>query len=523
MRTILRSANSQFVIRLLLVFLISALCLAFARQRLLTAAIAASPTRQKMPPDAHAPLPWIRVDASGHFLQTDDDRPFFWLGDTAWQLIDATTREECSYYLYTRARQGYTVIQTVVLAEFDGLNKPSALGQRPFVDNDPLSPNEAYFNRVVEIVDEAASQGLYVALLPTWGDKLTAPWGAGPRVFTVDNLPVAHSYAKYLGGKLRGHSNVVWILGGDRPPRMAGMHDESLRAMAKSAGFSEVQDWTPIWREIAAGLVEGTGKTPVIAYHPQGGPESSSVFLHQETWLSINGMQSGHGGGHDVPVWEWIARDFALAPHKPTMDLEPNYEDHPYNPWPQWDPATGYFRDYDVRKQTYRSVFAGAAGVTYGHHSIWQFANSRNGVINQADRDWVDALDRPAGRQMIFLRNLMMSRPYFSRIPDQSLIVGDPGRGGLHLQATRDREGTFAFVYFPMNDQSAAIDLAKLRTKRLRAWWYDPRTGVATLLGEIEGRAAMEFRTPSYGSDWVLVLDDAAANYPLPGLQAWGQ
>jgi hypothetical protein len=205
------------------------------------------------------------------------------------------------------------------------------------------------------------------------------------------------------------------------------------------------------------------------------------------------------------------------------MDLEPNYEDHPYNPWPQWDPATGYFRDYDVRKQTYRSVFAGAAGVTYGHHSIWQFANSRNGVINQADRDWVDALDRPAGRQMIFLRNLMMSRPYFSRIPDQSLIVGDPGRGGLHLQATRDREGTFAFVYFPMNDQSAAIDLAKLRTKRLRAWWYDPRTGVATLLGEIEGRAAMEFRTPSYGPDWVLVLDDAAANYPLPGLQAWGQ
>jgi len=304
---------------------------------------------------------------------------------------------------------------------------------------------------------------------------------------------------------------------------MAGMHDESLRAMAKSAGFSEVQDWTPIWREIAAGLAEGTGKTPVIAYHPQGGPESSSVFLHQETWLSINGMQSGHGGGHDVPVWEWIARDFALAPHKPTMDLEPNYEDHPYNPWPQWDPATGYFRDYDVRKQTYRSVFAGAAGVTYGHHSIWQFANSRNGVINQADRDWVDALDRPAGRQMIFLRNLMMSRPYFSRIPDQSLIVGDPGRGGLHLQATRDREGTFAFVYFPMNDQSAAIDLAKLRTKRLRAWWYDPRTGVATLLGEIEGRAAMEFRTPSYGPDWVLVLDDAAANYPLPGLQAWGQ
>jgi hypothetical protein len=51
-------------------------------------------------------------------------------------------------------------------------------------------------------------------------------------------------------------------------------------------------------------------------------------------------MQSGHGGGYDQPVWEWIARDFALTPAKPTMELEPNYEDHPYNPWPKWDPAS---------------------------------------------------------------------------------------------------------------------------------------------------------------------------------------
>ncbi len=101
-----------------------------------------------------------------------------------------------------------------------------------------------------------------------------------------------------------------------------------------------------------------------MAYHPQGGPESSSVYLQGEPWLSVSGMQSGHGGGHDVPVWEWIARDYGLKPAKPTLYLEPNYEDHPHNPWPEWDPSTGFFRDYDVRKQIYRSVFAGGAGVT---------------------------------------------------------------------------------------------------------------------------------------------------------------
>jgi hypothetical protein len=464
----------------------------------------------------------VQVHDGGHLLQTADGRPFFWLGDTAWRLIHATTREECSYYLHTRARQGYDVIQTVVLSEFDGLSKPSALGERPFADNDPRRPNEAYFDRVVEIVDEAGSLGLHVALLPTWGDKLTAPWGDGPRVFRNDNLAVAREYARYLGRKVRGHANVVWILGGDRPPRLAGA-PEWARKTAADAGFPPDQDWTPIWREIAAGLAEGTGTTPVILYHPQGGVESSSVFLHREAWLSINGMQSGHGGGHDQAVWDWIARDSALLPAKPTLDLEPNYEDHPYNPWPRWDPATGYFRDHDVRKQCYRSVFAGACGVTYGHHAMWGFVGARNDVINHADRDWIDALQRPAGRQMPFLRNLVESRPYFDRIPDQALIVGDTGQGALHMQAARDSAGTYAFVYFPMQDQTARIDLSRLRSARVRAWWFDPRTGVGTLQGEFEGGAPREFRTPPYGPDWVLVLDDPNRGYAPPGLEPLGR
>ena len=447
-------------------------------------------------------LPRVRVHPDGHYLETADGRPFFWLGDTAWELIHATTREECTYYLHTRARQGFTVIQTVVLSEFDNFEKPNVLGLSPFVDKDPRRPSEAYFDRVVQIVDEAGSLGLYVALVPVWGDKLTAPWGAGPRIFRNDNLADARAYARYLGARLKARTNVLWVLGGDRPPR------------------TPREDWTPIWRELAAGLAEGTGDTPLIAYHPQGGSESSSVYLHREPWLSVNGMQSGHGGGHDVPVWEWVARDYALTPAKPTLDLEPNYEDHPYNPWPRWDPSTGYFRDHDVRKQVYRSVFAGAAGVTYGHHAVWGFVGPRNDVLNFADRDWVDALYRPAGRQVVFLRRLIESRPYFGRIPDQSLIVGDAGKGGQHLQATRDREGTYAFVYFPNSDQTATLDLTRLRSKRLRAWWYDPRTGVGTLVGLLEAAPQREFRSPPYGPDWVLVLEDPAAGYAPPGLEA---
>lgn len=468
-------------------------------------------------------LPRIEVHGGGHYLQTEDGQPFFWLGDTAWQLVNSTTREECSYYLHTRARQGFTVIQMVALPENDSLRRAGPLGLLPFEGTDPTKPNEAYFDRVVEIVDEAAALGLYVALVPVWGDKMTAPWGEGPRVFRTDDLPVARGYGAYLGAKLKDRTNVIWILGGDRPPRLEGLRSEFLQKLAKDAGFPPDQDFTPIWREMAAGVAEGTGRRPVVLYHPQGGEMGSSASLHSEPWLSINGMQSGHGGGHDVPVWNWIARDWALTPPKPTMDIEPNYEDHPYNPWPRWDASTGYFRDHDVRKQTWRGVLAGGCGVTYGHHAIWPFAGARNDVVNHADRDWIDATHRPAGRQMTHLRALVLSRPYFDRLPDQALIAGDPGQGGLHLQAARDAAGTYALVYFPTSDQTATIDLGRLRARKLRAWWYDPRTGVGTLIGAIEGGAPREFRTPPFGPDWVLVLDDDAAGYRPPGLAAFGR
>ena len=493
--------------------------LLFCLAELISAAIAcrAQPQQSALPPH----LPRITVHPDGHFLETEDGRPFFWLGDTAWELIHHTTREECSYYLHTRSQQGFSVIQTVVLSEFDGITEPSALGEKPFVENDPKRPNDKYFERVTEIVDEAASQGLYVALVPIWGDKLTAPWGIGPRLFRLDNLEDAHGFAHYLGQRLKERTNVIWILGGDRPPRLTGLHNKSLLESAKSAGFPANQDWTPIWREVASGLAEGLGRRPLTLYHPQGGHDSSSVFLHNEPWLSVNGMQSGHGSGHDVPVWEWIARDYALKPAKPALDLEPNYEDHPFNPWPEWDPSTGYFRDLDVRKQVYRSVFAGACGVTYGHQAVWGFVGPRNHVINHADRGWIDALQRPAGRQMLFLRELIEARPYFTRIPDQSLIVGDTGKGALHLQATRDLNGSYAFVYFPLNDLMAKVSLTKLRSKRVRAWWYDPRTGVGTLIGIVDAVPERGFRSPPYGPDWVLVLEDPGAGYAPPGLEKW--
>lgn len=457
--------------------------------------------------EARTTLPALRVHSGGHYLETTDGRPFFWLGDTAWSLIHGTTPEERGYYLRTRSQQGFTLIQAVVRAENFGAGDTSV---------DAVKPNEAYFDQVVQVVDEAAALGLYVALVPSWNGNVTSPWGGGPRIFRLDNLDYVRGYGRYLGARLKDRANVVWMLGGDRPSKLdPSKPAEWPQDTAIANGWALDTDWRPIWRAMAAGIAEGVGRTPVCIYHPEGA-RTSSPNLHHEAWLSINGMQSGHSI-HDSPAWEWVLHDFALTPAKPTLDLEPCYEEHPVNPWPRWDPSLGRFNDHDVRKECYRSVLAGACGVTYGHHAIHGFSGARNGRSGGAGMNWIEGMHRPGGRQMVFLRRLIESRPFFTRLPDQSMIDNPSPAPAQFITVSRDLEGTYAFAYFPTSDQTATLDLAKLRPGKLRVWWFDPRTGFAHPADEIEGGARREFKSPSYGPDWVLVLDSASAGYSPPG------
>ncbi|MGI4787407.1 MAG: glycoside hydrolase family 140 protein [Janthinobacterium lividum] len=459
-------------------------------------------------------LPRLRVsDRNPHLLADESGQSFFLLGDTAWELFHRLTLTEADFYFANRAAKGFNLMCAVVLSEFDGLRVPNANGDLPLHDSDPRRPNEAYFADVDAKIEMAAAHGLYIGLLPTWGDKLTAPWGEGPRIFPDNDPDAARDYGLWLGRRYKDATNLLWILGGDRPPRL----DKLPRSWTFpwELGFTDATDWTPLWRGMAEGIREGTDGRALMTYHPQDGPVSTSQFLHEEPWLDINMMQSGHGKGHDVPVWDWIAHDYALAPIKPTLDSEPNYEDHPVNPWPVFRPENGYFRAYDVRKQCYRSVFAGGCGVIYGHHAVWQFWDETREKINHADRYWIEALDRPGAFQVSFLRRLLESRPGFGRIPDQSLLASNSGDGRAHISATRDADGKYALIYTPEARESLNVHLDKLAGPRVRAAWFDPRSGQETqVIGEYPAQGIQMFLPPETaqeeGSDWVLVLDSVA-------------
>lgn len=369
----------------------------------------------------------IHVSENGKFLQTEDQQPFFGLGDTDWEMSHRLTREEIVFFIDTRSRQGFNVLQGVALAKFTGIRQLNRYGDYLLNNADPTqllttpgnNPDDEYeydyWDHVDFALKRAARKDLYIGLLPTWGDKVSDLWGEGSVIFTPQN---AEAYGHALALRYKTRTNILWILGGDRP------------ATYTSKRTGQPVDDRALWRAMAKGIEDVLGTEAFITYHPWGNEYSTSQFIHSEPWLDMNSFQSGHGS-RDARPWDWVTRDLALKPPKPTLDMEPCYEDHPVNPWDgKWTRQRGYFTDYDVRARIYRAIFAGGCGVTYGHHHVWQFMNTElYEPVNVGDTiiPWRQALHAKGAEEMQYVKKLMLSRPYFTRVPDQSLIMSNKG------------------------------------------------------------------------------------------------
>ncbi len=296
----------------------------------------------------------LKISENHHYFSDARGNPFFWLGDTGWLLFSKLTREEADTYLDNRKEKGFNVIQVMVLHSVTVCNAygDSALTCRnvaePFItpgDSFNVPGQYDYWDHVDYIIDKAGKKGLYMALVPVWGSNVKSG---------LVSREQAEKYALWLGNRYKAKPNIIWINGGDIPG------SDSIR----------------IWNTIGENLRKAD-PNHLITFHPRGRMQSSDWF-HNTKWLDFNMFQSGHRRydqddterNYGEDNWRYVLADYNMQPVKPTLDGEPSYEGIPQGLHDTLQPR---WKDSDVRRYAYWSVFAGACGFTYGNSAVMQF------------------------------------------------------------------------------------------------------------------------------------------------------
>ncbi|MBP3544514.1 MAG: glycoside hydrolase family 140 protein [Lachnospiraceae bacterium] len=418
----------------------------------------------------------LQVAENKRYLK-NGERPFFWMGDTAWLLFQKCSLAEARVYLENRKAKQFNVIQATLVHMLKGDEVVRA-------DFD----SEDYWKHCDAIISIAEELGLYMALLPSWGSLVKE------KVINEENV---EKYADFLAKRYGNRPNVIWLLGGD------------IRGT----------DGIELYKKLGM-LMKGKTTNQLIGYHPFG-RTSSSLWFHDEEWLDFNMFQSGHRRYDQVSLGEWddnngkegwfgednwkyVNRDHSYATMKPTVDGEPSYE---WIPQGLHDPKEPFWQAADVRRYAYWAVFQGAMGHTYGNNAIMQFYNTPEEPGSYGVKEvWQDALHHEGSCQMSHLVSLMESVDFQSGEPAEELLVGGQKEKYARVSVFAGADYIFAYAYL---GEEFVLDLSRYAGKKLTAAWFDPASGVYSPFGEIaaEKQSFKPIQKYSNGNDWVLRID----------------
>jgi hypothetical protein len=440
--------------------------------------------------DRHGP---VQIAPSRTYLEHEDGTPFFWLADTGWNAALRAADDEFAHYLQVRAAQGFTAIQWVTtqwIAAPDG----DIEGGLAYTGGQQIAVNPAFFQRLDRRVAAMNAAGLLSAPVMLWA----ATWIGQPEVDRVNpgvSLPVDQAIllCRYMLARW-GAYNVLWIINGDGDYR--GERAER-------------------WRQIGRAVFGERPHAPVTL-HP-GGQQMPIDEFAGETWLDINGYQSGHGFGEGGVAWLLTGpptSTWQRTPLRPMINLEPPYEGH----------LNMGLRDgsrlseHNVRQAMYSSLLlAPTAGVTYGGHGVWGWDDGTTTPVAHpatgVPLPWREALRMPAAEQLEVMAAAFGSLSWWSLRPAQEIIAAQPTPAIKEMAvAARDEAGTQAALYTP-TAHALQLDLTSL-SPGLPAVWVNPRDGARHDAGTTEARAIT--LTPPGEGDWLLMIGAGPASDATP-------
>jgi hypothetical protein len=401
---------------------------------------------------AAEPVYPLKVSENHRYFVDQHGDPVFWLGTTQWQLFREYSVEDAKLIIEKTKARGFAFAQVMLLGVGDG-TKTNIYGEKPWIDNNPLTPNEGYFKKVDAIVKIARDNNLVISM--------TMFHQRYRKFITQDN---ARAWAKWIAQRYQKVPTIIWSMTPEAKP-----------------------EFLPIMRELAAGLREGDQGAHLITFKPDPAPHPIG-FAHEESWLDFSCMQT----------WKWveqiypmITQEYRMQPIKPVVMAEGAYEqgsEYSFEVTPLW-----------IRRQAYYSFLAGASH-TYGHNDSWRVLPT-----------WRQALDAPGATQLGILKQVFLDRKeWWKLVPDQTVFVKGGNTNGQVLNlAARHQDGRWAMVY--LGSQTAfSVNLSKLDYRNgIKALWIDPKTGTSRTTDRVAagGGGEVPFTTPDGWEDALLVLE----------------
>ena len=398
---------------------------------------------------AEAALGPIRVSPTGRYFVDANGEPFYFLADTQWELFRRYSLSEAKLILENRKAKGFPVVMVMLTGVGDGTG-PNLDGRHPWINDDPTTPNIAYFTNVDAVVKLAQTNDIQLLIgiyHQTYGNRMT-----------VDN---ATRWAAWVTRRYRDYPNIIWTL------------------------YPKATDrYKPIISKLAEGIQEGGRGRHLVSMHPDPSPATSS-FMHREPWLDFNSIQVWN---QIRSVFPMTLADYEQTPAKPVTMLEGVYEggeEYGYTITPLL-----------VRRQAYYTCLAGGFH-GYGHNDSWRV---RAG--------WRAALDDPGAKQMTILKNIFTGlSEWWTLVPDQTVLSAGGNTDGdvLNLGA-RSATGKWIVAYIA-GQPDINVNLSRITAAdSASAKWINPATGSEQVVGAYRTSGPQSFRRPLDWEDAVLVV-----------------
>ena len=147
---------------------------------------------------------------------------------------------------------------------------------------------------------------------------------------------------------------------------------------------------------------------------------------------------------------------------------------------------------------------------------MWHFA-APSGSSFCSSTNWRGQLTNQGSRNIQYLQKLFTARHWQLLVPDESHAALTAGYGSntstSYVTAATASDGSSIIAYLP-SSRAVTVNGRALGSS-MTAWWYNPGTGAATMIGTYSTSTTRSFTPPSSG-DWVLVLDKPSLNFPPP-------